>query len=38
MTRNLKAEDRRPAIAEAVIPVFARHGFAAGTTLQIVLQ
>jgi hypothetical protein len=26
VTRNLEAEDRRPAIAEAVIPVFARHG------------
>jgi AcrR family transcriptional regulator len=35
MTRNLKAEDRRPAIAEAVIPVFARHGFAGATTKKL---
>ncbi|HYY28716.1 MAG TPA: TetR/AcrR family transcriptional regulator [Chthoniobacterales bacterium] len=35
MTRNLKAEDRRPAIAEAVIPVFARHGFVGATTKKL---
>jgi AcrR family transcriptional regulator len=32
VTRNLEAEDRWPAIAEAVIAVFARHGFAGATT------
>ena len=35
MTRKLKAEDRRPAIAEAVIPVFARHGFVGATTKKL---
>jgi AcrR family transcriptional regulator len=35
MTRNLKAEDRRPAIAEAAIPVFARHGFVGATTKRL---
>lgn len=35
MTRNMKAEDRRPAIAEAVIPVFARHGFFGATTKKL---
>jgi AcrR family transcriptional regulator len=35
VSRNLKAEDRRPAIAEAVIPVFARHGFAGATTKKL---
>lgn len=35
MTRNLKAEDRRPAIAEAVVPVFARYGFAGATTKKL---
>jgi TetR/AcrR family transcriptional regulator, transcriptional repressor of aconitase len=35
VTRNLKAEDRRPAIAEAVIPVFARYGFAGATTKKL---
>ena len=35
MTRNLKAEDRRPAIAKAVIPVFARHGFVGATTKKL---
>jgi AcrR family transcriptional regulator len=35
MTRNLKAADRRPAIAEAVIPVFARYGFAGATTKKL---
>jgi TetR/AcrR family transcriptional regulator, transcriptional repressor of aconitase len=35
VTRNLKAEHRRPAIAEAAIPVFARHGFAGATTKKL---
>jgi AcrR family transcriptional regulator len=35
MTQKLKAEDRRPAIAEAVIPVFARYGFVAATTKKL---
>ena len=35
MTQNLKAEERRPAIAEAVIPVFARHGFVGATTKKL---
>jgi AcrR family transcriptional regulator len=35
MTEKLKAEDRRPAIAEAVIPVFARHGFVGATTKKL---
>ena len=35
MTQKLKAEDRRPAIAEAVIPVFARHGFVGATTKKL---
>ena len=35
MTRKLKAQDRRPAIAEAAIPVFARHGFAGATTKKL---
>jgi AcrR family transcriptional regulator len=35
MTRNLKAEDRRPAIAKAVIPVFARYGFVGATTKKL---
>jgi AcrR family transcriptional regulator len=35
MTQSLKAEDRRPAIAEAVIPVFARHGFVGATTKKL---
>jgi AcrR family transcriptional regulator len=35
VTRNLKAQDRRRAIAEAVIPVFARHGFAGATTKKL---
>jgi AcrR family transcriptional regulator len=35
VTRNLKAEDRRPAIAEAVMPVFARYGFTGATTKKL---
>jgi AcrR family transcriptional regulator len=35
MTQKLKAEDRRPAIAEAVIPVFARYGFVGATTKKL---
>ena len=35
MTRKLKAQDRRPAIAQAAIPVFARHGFAGATTKKL---
>ena len=35
MTQSLRAEERRPAIAEAVIPVFARHGFVGATTKKL---
>jgi len=35
MAQNLRAEERRPAIAEAVIPVFARHGFVGATTKKL---
>jgi TetR/AcrR family transcriptional regulator len=35
VTRNLNGEDRRSAIAEAVIPVFVRHGFDGATRKKL---